>query len=153
VRREVARLVVQRASTGVEGVEGDVEKAVEDAIREGLEEMLGSRLAEAFYTTLNNFVKVLRGYPSLLAKPELVISFLRQNFKEASPKYEERIAELLRERLREMGIEDEEMRELGGRGDLLSLLRGLTILARQTTKEGGTTEEATTKRKTTKREK
>jgi len=145
--------VVQRASTGVEGVEGDVEKAVEDAIREGLEEMLGSRLAEAFYTTLNNFVKVLRGYPSLLAKPELVISFLRQNFKEASPKYEERIAELLRERLREMGIEDEELRELGGRGDLLSLLRGLTILAKQTTKEGGTTEEATTKRKTTKREK
>ena len=145
--------MVQRASTGVEGVEGDVEKAVEDAIREGLEEMLGSRLAEAFYTTLNNFVKVLRGYPSLLAKPELVISFLRQNFKEASPKYEERIAELLRERLREMGIEDEELRELGGRGDLLSLLRGLTILAKQTTKEGGTTEEATTKRKTTKREK
>jgi len=145
--------VVQRASTGVEGVEGDVEKAIEDAIREGLEEMLGSRLAEAFYTTLNNFVKVLRGYPSLLAKPELVISFLRQNFKEASPKYEERIAELLRERLREMGIEDEELRELGGRGDLLSLLRGLTILAKQTTKEGGTTEEATTKRKTTKREK
>jgi hypothetical protein len=140
--------VVQRASTGVEGVEGDVEKAIEEAIREGLEEMLGSRLAEAFYTTLNNFVKVLRGYPSLLAKPELVISFLRQNFKEASPKYEKRIAELLRERLREMGIEDEELRELGGRGDLLSLLRGLTILARQATKEGGTTEEATTKRRT-----
>jgi hypothetical protein len=145
--------VVQKVSTGVEGVEGDVEEAVEDAIREGLEEMLGSRLAEAFYTTLNNFVKVLRGYPSLLAKPELVISFLRQNFKEASPKYEERIAELLRERLREMGIEDEELRELGGRGDLLSLLRGLTILAKQTTKERGTTEEAMTKRKTTKREK
>jgi hypothetical protein len=145
---------VQRASTGVEGVEGDVEKAVEEAIREGLEEMLGSRLAEAFYTTLNNFVKVLRGYPSLLAKPELVISFLRQNFKEASPKYEERIAELLRERLKNMGIEDEELGELGGRDDLLSLLRGLTILARQTTKESGTTEEAKTKRRTkTKREK
>jgi hypothetical protein len=144
--------VVQGASTGVEGVEGDVEKAVEDAIREGLEEMLGSRLAEAFYTTLNNFVKVLRSYPSLLAKPELVISFLRQNFKEASPKYEERIAELLRERLKNMGIEDEELRELGGRGDLLSLLRGLTILARQMTKESGTTEVATTKRRT-KREK
>ena len=143
--------MVQRASTGVEGVEGDVEEAVEDAIREGLEEMLGSRLAEAFYTTLNNFVKVLRGYPSLLAKPELVISFLRQNFKEA-PKYEERIAELLRERLKNMGIEDEELRELGGRGDLLSLLRGLTILARQMTKESGTTEVATTKRRT-KREK
>ena len=149
--------MVQRASTGVEGVEGDVEKAVEDAIREGLEEMLGSRLAEAFYTTLNNFVKVLRGYPSFLAKPELVISFLRQNFKEASPKYEERIAELLRERLKNMGIEDEELRELGGRGDLLSLLRGLTMLARQaegTAKEGGTAEEATTKRRAkTKKEK
>jgi hypothetical protein len=141
--------VVQRASTGVEGVGGDVEKAVEDAIREGLEEMLGSRLAEAFYTTLNNFVKVLRGYPSFLAKPELIISFLRQNFKEASPKYEEKIAELLRERLKNMGVEDE---ELGGRGDLLSLLRGLTILAKQT-KERGTTEEATTKQRTrTKRE-
>jgi hypothetical protein len=85
-------------------------------------------LAEAFYTTLNNFVKVLRGYPSLLAKPELVISFLRQNFKEASPKYEEKIAELLRERLKNMGVGDEELRELGGRGDLLSLLRGLTII-------------------------
>jgi hypothetical protein len=143
--------VVQRASTGVEGVEGDVEKAVEDAIREGLEEMLGSRLAEAFYTTLNNFVKVLRGYPSLLAKPELVISFLRQNFKEASPKYEERIAELLRERLREMGIEAVEEEELRGRGDLLSLLRSLTMLARRTTKESGTTEEATTEKRTTKR--
>jgi hypothetical protein len=150
----VARLVVQRASTGAEGVESDVEKAVEEAIREGLEEMLGSRLAEAFYTTLNNFVKVLRGYPSFLAKPELVISFLRQNFKEASPKYEERIAELLRERLKNMGIEDEELRELGGRGDLLSLLRGLTILAKQTTKERGTTEGATTKQRTrTKKEK
>jgi len=149
--------VVQRASTGAEGVGGDVEKAVEEAIREGLEEMLGSRLAEAFYTTLNNFVKVLRGYPSFLAKPELVISFLRQNFKEASPKYEERIAELLRERLKNMGIEDEELRELGGRGDLLSLLRGLTMLARQaegTAKEGGTAEEATTKRRAkTKKEK
>jgi hypothetical protein len=93
-------------------------------------------------------VKVLRGYPSFLAKPELVISFLRQNFKEASPKYEERIAELLRERLREMGIEDEELR---GRGDLLSLLRSLTMLARRTTKESGTTEEATTEKRTTKR--
>jgi hypothetical protein len=51
-----------------------------------------------------------------------------------------------------MGIEDEELRELGGRGDLLSLLRGLTILARQMTKESGTTEVATTKRRT-KREK
>ena len=148
--------MVQRASTGAEGVEGDVEEAVEEAIREGLEEMLGSRLAEAFYTTLNNFVKVLRGYPSFLAKPELVISFLRQNFKEASPKYEEKIAELLRERLKNMGVEDEELRELGGRGDLLSLLRGLTMLARQaegTAKEGGTAEEATTKRRTTKKEK
>jgi len=148
--------VVQKVSTGVEGVEGDVEKAVEEAIKEGLEEMLGSRLAEAFYTTLNNFVKVLRGYPSFLAKPELVISFLRQNFKEASPKYEEKIAELLRERLKNMGVEDEELRELGGRGDLLSLLRGLTMLARQaegTAKEGGTAEEATTKRRTTKKEK
>jgi hypothetical protein len=122
----VARLVVQRASTGVE----DVEKAVEDAIKEGLEEMLGSRLAEAFYTTLNNFVKVLRGYPSFLAKPEFVISFLRQNFKEASPKYEEKIAELLRERLKEMEFEDD---ELEGRNDLFSLLRSLTIPARQTT--------------------
>jgi hypothetical protein len=72
--------VVQRASTDVED---GIEKLVEEAIKEGLEEMLGSRLAEAFYTTLNNFVKVLRGYPSLLTKPELVISFLRQNFKEA----------------------------------------------------------------------
>ena len=146
--------MVQKVSTGAEGVEGDVEKAVEEAIKEGLEEMLGSRLAEAFYTTLNNFVKVLRGYPSLLAKPELVISFLRQNFKEASPKYEEKIAELLRERLKNMGVGDEELRGLGGRGDLLSLLRGLTMLARQaegTTKEGGTAEEATTKRRTTKK--
>ena len=140
--------MVQKVSTGVEGVGGDVEKAVEEAIREGLEEMLGSRLAEAFYTTLNNFVKVLRGYPSFLAKPELVISFLRQNFKEASPKYEEKIAEFLRERLKNMGVEDEELRELGGRGDLLSLLRGLTILAKQTTKEGGTAEGATTKQRT-----
>jgi hypothetical protein len=92
--------------------------------------MLGRRLAEAFYTTLNNFVKVLRGYLSFLAKPEFVISFLRQNFKEASPKYEEKIAELVRERLKEMGFEDD---ELEGRNDLLSLLRSLTIPARQTT--------------------
>jgi hypothetical protein len=99
-------------------------------------------------------VKVLRGYPSFLAKPELVISFLRQNFKEASPKYEEKIAELLRERLKNMGVEDEELRGLGGRGDLLSLLRGLTILAKQTTKEGGTAEGATMKQRTrTKKEK
>ena len=39
----------------------------------------------------------------------------------ASPKYEERIAGLLGERLKEMGIEYEELR---GRSDLLSLLRG-----------------------------
>jgi hypothetical protein len=52
--------VVQRASTDVED---GIEKLVEEAIKEGLEEMLGSRLAEAFYTTLNNFVKVLRGLP------------------------------------------------------------------------------------------
>jgi hypothetical protein len=77
-------------------------------------------------------VKVLRGYPSFLAKPELVISFLRQNFKEASPKYEEKIAELLRERLKEMGIEPVEGEELRGRSDLLSLLRGLTKVTRTT---------------------
>jgi len=136
--------VVQRASTGVEGVGGDVEKAVEDAIREGLEEMLGSRLAEAFYTTLNNFVKVLRGYPSFLAKPELVISFLRQNFKEASPKYEEKIAELLRERLKNMGVEDEELK---GRSDLLSLLRGLTKVAGTAAGKTSTASEATYREK------
>ena len=136
--------MVQGASAGVEDVEEGIEKAVEDAIREGLEEMLGSRLAEAFYTTLNNFVKVLRGYPSLLAKPELVISFLRQNFKEASPKYEEKIAELLRERLKNMGIEDEELK---GRSDFLSLLRGLTKVAGTTAGKTSTANEATYREK------
>ena len=118
-----------------------VERAVEEAIRKGLEEMLGSRLAEAFYTTLVNYVKALRGYRSLLERPEVIVMFLRRNFGEASPKYEERIAELIEEELRLRGLGDHECkhrsedhkreREREGEGerrrDLLSLLKSLAV--------------------------
>jgi len=97
----------------------EVERAVEEAVKKGLEEMLGSRLGDAFYTTLVNFVKVLRGHHSLLERPELIVMFLRRNFREASPKYEERIAELIEERLGSKGLEGHQ------RGDLLSLLKAI----------------------------
>jgi len=92
--RRVVRSTVQGA---------DVERAVEEAIKRDLEEMLRSCLVEAFYTTLLNFVKASRGYRSLLERPELIVMFLRRNFG-ASPKYKEGIAELIKEGLRGLGL-------------------------------------------------
>jgi len=100
----------------------EVERAVEEAIKKGLEEMLGSRLGDAFYTTLVNFVKVLRGHHSLLERPELIVMFLRRNFREASPKYEERIAGLIEEELRGSRLGNCECKH-GKREGLLLLLK------------------------------
>jgi histidine ammonia-lyase len=74
------------------------------AIREGLEEMLGSRLGGGL---LHDAQQLREGAQRLSRASSQSRSSsyrsLRQNFKEASPKYEERIAELLRERLRRWG--------------------------------------------------
>jgi len=110
----------------VRGASSCVERAIEEAIKKGLKEMLGSRLAEAFYTTLVNYVKILRGHRSLLEKSELIVMFLRRNFREASLKYEERIAELIEEELRGSRLGDRE-RDREGQGDLLSLLKSLAV--------------------------